>query len=531
MINVVAYARFSSDNQRTESIDAQIRAIQDYCDKNNFNLINIYKDEAISGTSTEDREQFLEMIEDSKNKNFKYVIVHKFDRFARNRYDHALYEKKLEDNGTKLLSVLEQLNDSPESVILKSVLTGMNEYYSLNLAREVKKGQKENALKCIHNGGIPPLGYDLNEDKTYRINNTESEAVNLIFKMYLDGRGYATIADELNSQGYVNKLGKPFRKTSIRDTLLNEKYTGIFTFGKKDKNGKLTGNELRIENGIPAIISKEVFEQVQFKIKSRQHRKTSSRSTAKTTYLLTGLCVCGECGGTFSGGYRNVQRNGIVNYGYLCRQRKDKVSDCKNFPIVKEKLEALVINAVKENIFTSTQIDIISNKVISYINENLKTANKNINKIEKEITALTKKSDKLLDLNLNGIISDNELKNKKGEIDMEIFNLKQEKSKYSTVIISTDKQKIKNHLIELGKNLDSKDEFLIKNILQTFVQKVTIYKHEITIKLRVFPLVNMAKDGGDDGNRTRVQNKKHHKLLQVYSAINLILPNCTDTDR
>lgn len=83
---------------------------------------------------------------------------------------------------------------------------------------------------------------------------------------------------------------------------------------------------------------------------------------------------------------------------------------------------------------------------------------------------------------------------------MEIFNLKQEKSKYSTVIISTDKQKIKNHLIELGKNLDSKDEFLIKNILQTFVQKVTIYKYEITIKLRVFPLVNMANDGGDDGN-------------------------------
>lgn len=177
MVDVVAYCRFSSDNQRVESIEAQERAIKEYCLKNNFNLIAIYKDEAISGTSIKDRESFIKMINDSKKKIFKYVIVHKFDRFARNRYDHAIYEKKLEDNGVKLLSVLEQLNDNPESVILKSVLTGMNEYYSLNLSREVKKGQKENALKCIHNGGAMPLGYDLGEDRRYVLNEKEAEIV------------------------------------------------------------------------------------------------------------------------------------------------------------------------------------------------------------------------------------------------------------------------------------------------------------------------------------------------------------------
>ena len=167
MINVVGYARYSSDNQREESIVAQERAIREFCQKNNYNLIKVYKDEAISGTSIKDRTEFLELIEDSKKREFQCVVVHKFDRFARNRYDHAIYEKKLNDNGVKLLSVLEQLNDSPESVILKSVLTGMNEYYSLNLSREVKKGLNENALKCIHNGGIPPLGYNLDKDRRY----------------------------------------------------------------------------------------------------------------------------------------------------------------------------------------------------------------------------------------------------------------------------------------------------------------------------------------------------------------------------
>ena len=507
MINVVAYARFSSDNQRTESIDAQIRAIHDYCDKNGYNLVKVYKDEAISGTSTEDREQFLQMINDSKNKNFNYVVVHKFDRFARNRYDHALYEKKLENNGVKLLSVMEQLNDSPESVILKSVLTGMNEYYSLNLAREVRKGQKENALKCVHNGGIPPLGYDLNDDNTYKVNEDEAKSVKLIYKMYLDGRGYATIADELNALGFTNKLGQSFKKTSIRDTLLNEKYTGTFIFGKKDKKGKLTGKELRVENGIPAIISKEIFEQVQFKIKNRQHRKTNGRSTAKSTYLLTGLCICGECGGTFSGGYRSVDRvSRNVHYGYLCRQRKDKVNNCKNKAIKKEELETMVINAVKTYIFQERQIEIITNKVWDYIKNNLEHSEKGLVEINSKIKSLENKNNKLIDMNLDGLISEIEFKNKKREIDFAISELVSEKSKYSFNSDFMDKNKIKNHLIELGKNLNSKDDLLIKNILGTFIQEIIVYNDKITINLRLFPRNAIANDGGADGNRTRVQN-------------------------
>lgn len=516
MINVVGYARFSSDNQRAESIDAQKRAIEEYCKKNDYNLIKLYRDEAISGTSIKDREQFLEMIKDSSKKEFTYVLVHKFDRFARNRYDHAVYEKELENNGVRLLSVLEHMDNSPESVILKSILTGYNEYYSLNLSREVKKGQKENALKCIHNGGIPPLGYDLTEEKTYIINETEAKAVKIIFRMYLEGRGYANIANELNSLGLKNKLGKPFRKISIRDTLLNEKYIGIYTYGKKDKAGKLTGKEIKIDGGIPAIILKEDFEKVQLKIKSKKNRNTNgNRSSAKTVYLLTGLCFCGECGGAFSGGYRAVQRNKSVDYGYLCRNRKDKVNDCKNKPMVKQRLESIVINAMREHIFTDIQLNIITDKVYSYLNENFKVSSKEISRINKELEKFQKKSGKLLDYSLNGLISDYEFKTKKEEIDMEVSKLKNEKIKYNATPNFLDKQKIKNHLIELGKNLDSKDELLIKNILETFVEKIVVYRNKISLNLRIFPQLYMANDGGDDGNRTRVRNCQRHRLLQV----------------
>ncbi|MGI6562431.1 MAG: recombinase family protein [Clostridia bacterium] len=95
------------------------------------------------------------------------------DRFSRDRYDSAFYKRQLKKNGVRLISVLENLDDSPESIILESVLEGMAEYYSRNLAREVMKGMRETALQCKHTGGKPPLGYDVAPDGTYIINEHE----------------------------------------------------------------------------------------------------------------------------------------------------------------------------------------------------------------------------------------------------------------------------------------------------------------------------------------------------------------------
>ena len=124
------------------------------------------------------------------------------------------------------------------------------------------------------------------------------------------------------------------------------------------------------------------------------------------------------------------------------------------------------------------------------------------------------KAEKLLDLTLDGTISDYEYRNKKGEIDMEILNLKEERFKYTDALKFMDKQKIKNHLIELGKNLESKDDSLVQLIIQTFVKKIIVAKTSVTIHIRLFPNMYMANDGGDDGNRTRVRNHKRHRLLQ-----------------
>lgn len=134
--------------QREESISAQLRAMKKFCTDNNWTIVKIYTDQAYSAT-TDKRPQFQQMISDSYNKEFDIVLVHKLDRFARNRYDSSLYRHKLRKNGVRLCSVLERLDNSPESILLEGLLESINEFYSANLARESLKGMKENAHKCL----------------------------------------------------------------------------------------------------------------------------------------------------------------------------------------------------------------------------------------------------------------------------------------------------------------------------------------------------------------------------------------------
>ena len=211
---VVAYARFSSDNQREESIDAQLRAIREYCERKEYVLVDTYVDEAESAM-TDDRPSFLRMIDDAENATWSVVLVHKLDRFSRNRYDSAIYKRKLKEYGIRVESVLEHLDDSPESVILESVLEGMAEYYSLNLGREVKKGHHENALKCMHNGGPPPYGFDVAPDGTYAINEHEAEAIRKLYEMVTHGYTLQQVAAELTDQGYYRRDGKPFHVVGL----------------------------------------------------------------------------------------------------------------------------------------------------------------------------------------------------------------------------------------------------------------------------------------------------------------------------
>lgn len=233
-MRVVAYARYSSDNQREESIDAQVRAIKEYAKSNNMIIVKIYVDRAMSGTK-DNRPEFMQMIMDSRKKIFDAVIVHKLNRFSRNQYDAAKYKHKLQRNNVKLLSVLERLDDSPESAVMESLLMGMAEYESKNLAREVMKGSLENARTCRHNGGLPPLGYSVDsKTQLYLINEETAPIIRFIYESYINGSGYNDIVNELNKKGVKTTKGNKFTVSTVKDILKNEKYTGTYTYNKSE---------------------------------------------------------------------------------------------------------------------------------------------------------------------------------------------------------------------------------------------------------------------------------------------------------
>ena len=263
-MRAVGYARYSSDKQRGESIVGQVRAMQVWADKNGVEIVKFYTDEAKSGTD-DSRDEFQKMISELKDTKPNYVLTHKMDRFARNRYDSAVYKREIQKAGARYISVDQPIDDSPEGAILESLLEGMAEYYSKNLAREVMKGMEENAYKAQFNGGWVPLGCNITKEKQYVINNYEAETIRMIFSMKLAGKSYGAIADELNTRGRKTKRGRLWAKNSIYEILRNEKYCGTYVFnetpkkidGKRNNRVKKPPEEvIRIDDAIPAIISK-----------------------------------------------------------------------------------------------------------------------------------------------------------------------------------------------------------------------------------------------------------------------------------
>ena len=366
-IRAVAYARFSTDMQREESIDAQVRAIKYYASKYNYDIVAVYADRAKTGRSSE-RPQFLQMIADSAKGMFDAVIVHKLDRFSRDSTDTALYERELNMNGVELISVNEKLDKTPEGLLMKQIIIGMNQFYSANLAREVMKGLKENAYNAKHTGGIPPLGYDIGPDMRYVINEREAEAVKIIFTMYVDGYHYNEIIDELNRKGYHTKLHNKFAKNSLYEILRNEKYTGVYVYNKTASMNargsfnrhKYKSNDeiIRIDGAVPQIISKEMFEMAQKILESKRHK--SGTYKAKVFYLLGGLLECGSCGASLCG---EAHRYRDKEYLYYVCIGKKRTHNCQVSNIDKNFLEDAVLNEINDVLFSKENIQSICKRI------------------------------------------------------------------------------------------------------------------------------------------------------------------------
>lgn len=343
-MKAVIYARYSSDSQREESIEGQLRECTAFAEKNGITILRHYIDRAFSA-KTDNRPEFQAMIKDSSKKLFDMIIVWKLDRFARNRYDSARYKAQLKKNGVKVVSATETISDGAEGILLESMLEGMAEYYSADLAEKVVRGMTENALKCKYNGGTHPLGYVIDSEQYFQIDPLTAPFVLEAFKRYDEGATMTQIRDWLNEKGIKNTRRQEMTYNSIQHMLNNRRYIGEYSY-----------REVIIPDGIPAIVPKDLFDRVQEKM--AKNKKAPARHKAEDDYLLTTKLFCGYCG-AYLCGESGTSRTGLVHHYYKCVSVKKKRAECHKKPVKKQWIEDLVVDETMKMVMDDKAIEAI----------------------------------------------------------------------------------------------------------------------------------------------------------------------------
>lgn len=481
LIPAVTYDRYSSDNQKAESITAQLRYNHEYAKKHGYEIIKDYIDEAQTGKS-DNRDQFQQMLTDAKSGLFQVVICHKVDRFARNRTESAIHKYNLKKQNVKVVFSGQAIDDSPEGQLMEGILESMAEYYSLNLAKETMKGLRENAFQCKFNGGYVAFGYSIEPvTKTYVINEQEAFYVKYIFEAYLKEKKYREIIEDLNKWGVKSRFGREFTESSLHDLLQNEKYMGVYTFNKRTPramDGKRTGafkeddEIIRVPGGVPAIIDEEAFIMVQEKLKKK--RRTTK---AKEPYLLSGLVFCGECNKPMCGNRKHNGYGKIYAY-YRCNGR------CGNKEIDKEFLEQLVYDKLTNNIFSKKALSSLSKKLNAYMNSKRSAEKERVESLKSRIDSIAFEQNNIVNAIAQGY-NQPIFQKKLSDLDEE---LKQIRYEYELLRIKLETQgltanEIDIRLKEQREYIISKNALEVKQFISNYVESVIIYKDAMEFNL------------------------------------------------
>lgn len=407
---IIAYARYSSMHQNSVSIDIQLKGIREYCEKNGYEIVRVFIDEAKSGRSTDNRLQYQAMekfIQENKNE-FDALVVYRYDRASRRVNDIVYLEELLEMHRKRFLSCM---GDIPETVMgqfFKHSQYAASELEGGQIGERAYDGQKMNAWKGLHTGGIPPLGYILDEDLKLIIDPKEAEAVRIIFTMYDQGAGYGKIASYLNENAYLTKRKLSFKKNSIHDILINQKYMGMYVYNKRwpkvkcvqdnSSKPKYKGNShkykdeediIRRLDSHEAIIDKELFYRVKEKLEMRSRKPREG----KHHYLLRGFIQCNTCKMMMHGDVNHDSKDKtIIRSYYRCPNKKVKV--CETKPINRYKLEDLVLGILDQAIFKAPDVKELTKAVNRMIQEDPE----GLNHSERYLDALQQKKNQSLRL-------------------------------------------------------------------------------------------------------------------------------------
>ena len=351
---VALYARVSSDRQDVDlSVAAQLRALRDYADRNGYVVVREYVDEAKSGR-IDDRPEFNKMIDEGRSPEapFREVLVWKFSRFTRKREHAVAYKSMLHRRGVRVVSITENADDTPTGKLLEGIIESVDEFYSENLAQEVRRGMREAASRGFWVASRTPFGYNriMVQDgakKRPKLEPDEETAyvVKRIFELADTGKGMLDISRILNGEGISSPTGKLWTSNAVRFILTNEVYTGTLVWGTAATDG---ADPVRVERAFPSIVSKTQFRRVNARMRSRAPRVTHPRRVA-SSYMFSGLVKCYRCETLLSG---QDAKSGRFHY-YVCQSLiKRGRGGCDTPRLNARRFEEMIVGRIRSSILT-----------------------------------------------------------------------------------------------------------------------------------------------------------------------------------
>ena len=456
MKTAVIYARYSSERQTEQSIEGQLRECMAYAEHHDMMVVDTYIDRAMTGTN-DNRNDFQRMLKDAQKKAWDVVLVYKLDRFSRNKYEMAIHKKTLRDYDISLVSAKEHIPDGPEGIILESLLEGMAEYYSAELAQKVSRGMRETRIKGNYAGGGIPYGYKV-ENRKFVVSEDEAQIVIRIYEMYASGVIAKNIIKTLTDEGIMHSSGKPFTRAIIYGILQNERYIGVY-------HHKTEGAYTQT---FPPIVPQHLFDTVRAIAEGNRHGKHPE----EVVYLLRNKLKCGYCGKSITS-ESGTSRNGTVVRYYKCSTRKKDSTKCHKTPIRKEILEQLIVDVTLKVLNNPQTIDAIADRVFEAHEKRLDDTSV-IHILEAERDKIRKALDNMLSAVEQGIItSSTKQRIEELEAALEVAEGKVlvEKSKNKVQLTPAD---IKKFIL---KALKKEPRLMIK----TLVKEVILYDDKVEV--------------------------------------------------
>lgn len=389
----ICYYRYSSHSQNDASIEQQQRAAQEYAEKNGYRIVAEYSDRAKTGTNA-NRPGLQKMLSEVEYIRPAVLIVWKVDRLGRNRDDVFDAKRIIRGAGCSIHYIAEPLpNDGAGGTLLEAIYEAMAENYSSALSENVTRGMNDNARKAYTNGH-KVLGYRRGEDKHYEIDPDTAPLVLRIYTQYADGRSMQSICDELNTEGYKTVRGGQFTINSLRTILSNRNYLGEYRY-----------DTVIIPGGMPAIVTQELFDQVQsmFARNKRKGPGAKALDGDAPRYWLTGKLFCGHCGSAMQG-VHGTSRNGGKYYYYSCPCQR-KRQGCHLKPVRKDLIEARVGEVLNDYLNNPTELGRLVDKIMED-NRRRQDNSDYISQLEARLKELTTALDNVLDFIVKGIHSE-----------------------------------------------------------------------------------------------------------------------------